>query len=186
VWGQRWARRKVEEGDLDAPLLMWDIQRCVRPNDLPDRRVTVAVTFTDVRSAHCRSWLVLFQGAVDLCLTDPGFDVDVHITTDLLTMTRVWLGDISVGDAVRSNTMTLTGRTALVRSLPKWIAVIPQSEGIGRSSTKPPSSLSRSGRRPNTSSGREGRSCRNAITMAAVMMTIRLLAHAHPLDESRQ
>lgn len=123
VWGQRWARRKVEEGDLDAPLLMWDIRRCVRPNDLPDRRVTVAVTFTDVRSAHCRWWLVLFQGAVDLCLTDPGFDVDVHITTDLRTMTRVWLGDISVGDAVRSNTMTLTGRTVLLRSLPKWIGL---------------------------------------------------------------
>jgi hypothetical protein len=35
----------------------------------------------------------------------------------------VWLGDISVGDAVRSSAMNVTGRTALVRSLPKWIGL---------------------------------------------------------------
>jgi hypothetical protein len=102
---------------------MWDIRRCVRPGDLPDRRVTVAFTYSDVRSAHSHWWLVFFHGEVDLCLTDPGFEVDVHITTDLRTMTRVWLGDISVADAVRSSTMTLTGRTALVRSLPNWIGL---------------------------------------------------------------
>ena len=123
VWGQRWARRKVEQGDLDAPLLTWDIRRCVRPDDLPGRRVTVAFTFLDVRSAHSHWWLVLFREDVDLCLTDPGFEVDVYVTTDLRTMTKVWLGDISVGDAVRSDAMTLTGRTALVRSLPKWIGL---------------------------------------------------------------
>jgi DNA-binding HxlR family transcriptional regulator len=123
VWGQRWARRSVEEGELDAPLLMWDIRRCVRPDDLPDRRVTVEFTFSDVRSAHSHWWLVILKGDADLCLTDPGFEVDVHVTTDLRTMTRVWLGDISVGDAVHTNSMTLTGRTALVRSLPRWIGL---------------------------------------------------------------
>jgi DNA-binding HxlR family transcriptional regulator len=123
VWGQRWARRKVEEGDLDAPLLMWDIRRCVRPDGLPDRRVVVAFTFPDAKIGHGRWWLVFHLGDVDLCLSDPGFEVDVHVTAGLRTMTEVWLGDISVGDAVRSGAMNLTGRTALVRAFPKWIGL---------------------------------------------------------------
>ena len=123
VWGQRWARRKVEEGDLDAPLLMWDIRRCVRPDGLPDRRVVVAFTFPDVSSAHRHWWLVFHQGDVDLCLTDPGFDIDVHVNTGLRTMTQVWLGDITVSDAMRSGAMTLNGRTALVRGFPRWIGL---------------------------------------------------------------
>ena len=123
VWGQRWARRKVEDGDLDAPLLMWDIKRCVRPSGLPDRRVVVAFTFPDAKSGHRHWWLIFDRGEVDLCLTDPGFAVDVSLTADLRAMTALWLGDTTLDDAVRSGTISVTGRPALVRSLPTWIGL---------------------------------------------------------------
>jgi DNA-binding HxlR family transcriptional regulator len=32
VWGQRWARKRVEPGDLDPSLLMWDIHRRLHIN----------------------------------------------------------------------------------------------------------------------------------------------------------
>jgi hypothetical protein len=123
VWGQRWARRKVEAGDLDASLLMWDIRRCVRPAGLPDRRVVVGFTFPDTKPGLRHWWLVFHRGEIDLCLTDPGFEVDVHLTTALPTMVELWLGDVSIGDALRDGAVTLTGRRALVRSFPKWIGL---------------------------------------------------------------
>jgi energy-coupling factor transporter ATP-binding protein EcfA2 len=38
-------------------------------------------------------WLLLARSEVDLCLKDPGFPVDVVMTADLRTLTRVWMGD---------------------------------------------------------------------------------------------
>jgi DNA-binding HxlR family transcriptional regulator len=125
VWGQRWARREVEAGDLDASLLMWDIRRCVRPEGLPDRRVVVGFTFPDAKTGLRHWWLIFHRGEIDLCLTDPGFEVDVHVTTSLRTMVELWLGDLSIGDALRRGAVTLTGRRAFVRSFPKWIGLSP-------------------------------------------------------------
>jgi DNA-binding HxlR family transcriptional regulator len=136
AWGQRWARRKVEEGDLDASLLMWDVRRCVRPQSLPDRRVVVAFTFPDAKTGLRHWWLVFHQGEVDLCLTDPGFEVDVHVVSGLRTMTGVWLGDLTVADAVRNGTMTLTGRRPLVRSFPTWVGLSPLA-GVARPHIRP-------------------------------------------------
>jgi hypothetical protein len=37
-------------------------------------------------------WLVVAPGAdIDVCVTDPGFDVDLYVTTDLRTMTAIWI-----------------------------------------------------------------------------------------------
>ena len=46
-------------------------------------------------------------------------------------MVELWLGDVSIGDALRSGAVTLTGRRAYVRSFPKWIGLSPLA-GVGR------------------------------------------------------
>ncbi len=66
-------------------------------------------------------WLVMTDGESDLCLRDPGFDVDLYITTDLQTMTRVWMGDIPVREALRSEAIELEGSRSLVDSFERWL-----------------------------------------------------------------
>jgi hypothetical protein len=39
---------------------------------------------------------------VDLCPTDPGFPIDIYITTDIRTMVHVWVGELSLEAAVQS------------------------------------------------------------------------------------
>ena len=125
-WGQRWARAQVGRGDLDPGLLMWDIHRRVNREALPPERVVVRFDFNGVpATVRCPRywWLVLEQREVDLCLKDPGFLVDIVVSADLRTLTRVWMGDVRLAESVRAGLIRLEGPRSLVRAFPTWLTL---------------------------------------------------------------
>src|SRR5262245_52195962 len=95
TWGQRWYRSRMTAGDLDASFLMWDIRRNIRADKLPARTV-ISFEFPDAKKGMKHWWLVVDQGQVDLCLEDPGYEVDVWLVSSLRLMTQIWMGDISL------------------------------------------------------------------------------------------
>ena len=66
-------------------------------------------------------WLVANDGEVDLCLTDPGRDVDLHVHSDVRSLVDVWMGHIAIGDALRAGDIALDGPRTLVRAFPQWL-----------------------------------------------------------------
>ena len=101
AWGHRWARTSLEDNDLDAGLLMWDMRRSVDPHIFPDRRVVVHFMYGDAPRGSTDWWLVSENGEIDLCLDDPGFEVDLVIQSSLATMTAVWTCQQEFRDAVK-------------------------------------------------------------------------------------
>ena len=62
--------------------------------------VTIHVIFKDLQEARRKWWLVVEPDKeVDLCSVDPGFDVDLFLSTDLRTMTEIWMGYLTVARA---------------------------------------------------------------------------------------
>ena len=125
-WGQRWARAHVDRDDLDPGLLMWDIHRRVNLEALPPERVVVRFDFRGVPATmRCPStwWLVLDRPEVDLCLKEPGFLVDIVVSADLRTLTRVWMGDVRLNETVRAGLIRLDGPPSLVRAFPTWLTL---------------------------------------------------------------
>jgi DNA-binding HxlR family transcriptional regulator len=125
-WGQRWARSQIDARDLDAGLLMWDIHRRVNADRLPDRRVVLRFDFRAAPRTFrspARFWLILERPDVDVCLKDPGFEIDLFVDADLLALTRAWMGDVRLADAMRSGLVRVEGPTALVRAFPGWLAL---------------------------------------------------------------
>jgi DNA-binding HxlR family transcriptional regulator len=123
-WGWRWAAWELRPDNLDSKLLMWFVRRRIRVDRLPPQRVTVRFEFRGTRGVPTeRFWLVLHRPEVDLCLSDPGFEVDVDVTTDVRAFTRVYLGYIRIADAVREGSVTLAGRSELRRAFGGWIGV---------------------------------------------------------------
>jgi DNA-binding HxlR family transcriptional regulator len=123
TWGQRWTIR-VNPGNLDSGLLMWNIRRRTALERLPPRRVVVQFEFRGVpagRSMLKKCWLVLERSGSDVCLSDPGFEVDVCVDADLAAMAKVWLGDLPFAEAVRQKKIRLSGASALVRAFPDWL-----------------------------------------------------------------
>src|SRR5262249_40438635 len=77
-------------------------------------------------------WLLLERPEPDLCLTDPGFEVDLYVDADLATMAKVWLGDLSFESALRSQAVRMTGQQEFVRAFPTWLLL--SRSGGGRRS----------------------------------------------------
>jgi DNA-binding HxlR family transcriptional regulator len=120
VWGARWAFEEPEEEDLDPTLLMWWMRDRVCAEELPEHRVVVRFDFTCAR--YEKFWLVLTKEDVSLCLTDPGFDLNVLVTADLSTFLQIWLGRVSYFDALRDGRVEVDAVPALANAFPDWFA----------------------------------------------------------------
>jgi hypothetical protein len=114
-------QRVVRREDLDPRLLMWDVRRTVDLSALPsDRRVVVAFDLSGVPARTSRWWLVLDHGDADLCLKDPGYEVDLHVAAPLATLVDVWLGHQALATVLRTEAVHLDGPRSLVRSFGAW------------------------------------------------------------------
>jgi hypothetical protein len=85
----------------------------------------IEFVFTDQPRADRNWWLLKEPGSDthDLCLHHPGYDVDLTITTDLLTMTRIWMGDLDSSVALRTRALQMEGAAALRLSFQDWIGL---------------------------------------------------------------
>lgn len=134
AWGKRWVKHEIARDELDAGLLMWDMQRCIEQDQLPTRRITVHFRFTDAPEEHKNFWLLLEQDAVDLCLKDPGYEEDLFVRSDVRTLTEVWLGDLGLVKAIKEESVWIGGPARLKRQLPEWLG-LSRFAGIAREST---------------------------------------------------
>jgi DNA-binding HxlR family transcriptional regulator len=122
VWGHRWVTTEATLKNLDANLLMWDIRRNINTDPMPPRRNTIQFIFKDRPPSERNYWLIVEPGnEVDLCLVDPGFDVDLYVSTDLRTMTEIWLGYTAIGSVTEDSRLVLIGNSKLAADLRTWL-----------------------------------------------------------------
>ena len=81
VWGQRWARSDMSKKDLDPSLLMWDMHRNIDTAYFGDDRKVLRFEYVDYPVKMRLWWLIVTGTNVDICLKDPGHDVDLFIQT---------------------------------------------------------------------------------------------------------
>ncbi|WP_172296664.1 helix-turn-helix domain-containing protein [Pseudoruegeria sp. HB172150] len=127
-WGQRWIEKDLTLDNLDVGLLMWDMRRHLNTDPMPPRKSTVQFTYSDQPDARRRWWLIVeADGDVDLCSVDPGHDVDLYVSTNLRTMTEIWLGYSTVAMARETDRLHLIGNMELERQMQTWLGLNPFS-----------------------------------------------------------
>ena len=124
-WGQRWARCDFSSGELNASLLMWYVHRDVNADEFPPGRTVVQFVFNDLPPAEQFFWIINDRDGVEICITDPGFRVDLCVVTDLCTLTRVWLGDLPLRKTIASTAVGLHGRRDLRQKFERWFNLSP-------------------------------------------------------------
>ncbi len=123
-WGQKWVGTDASLKNLDPGLLMWDMRRNLNPAPLPRRRTVIQFVYADLPSSKSHWWLVVEpRGEVDLCWADPGFEVDLYVTTDLSTMTAIWMGVTSVEN--ERSRMKLSGPADIIKTMQAWLGLSP-------------------------------------------------------------
>ncbi len=126
VWGQRWIQSELSLENLDPQLLMWDMRRGINPTPMPKRRSTIQFLYPELPAAQRAWWLIVTPGeGADLCSIDPGYDVDLYVSSDLKTMTAIWMGLDTVRAALRDERVKLTGDRKLATDMQTWLGLSP-------------------------------------------------------------
>ena len=125
AWGHRWAPSNLSKGDLDAGLLMWDMRRSVDPEVFPRRRIVVQFEYPDAPNGGRHWWLVSENGEIDLCSSDPGYDVDILIKSALRAITSVWICQQTFREAVKKGDINVSGDSRLISKLQDWLRSSP-------------------------------------------------------------
>lgn len=120
-WGMRWARGQLVDADFDVELLMLYLTRSIVPEKLVGNETVIRFKFTDLEPLTYW-WIVVRGDSVDVCVQDPGKEIDVYFTTDLRTMSEVWMGDRTYKSAISSNDLKIVGPTALTRNVTAWMS----------------------------------------------------------------
>lgn len=124
MWGQKWVESQASLKNLDPSLLMWDMRRNLNPSPLPNQRTVVQFMYPELPIPKQCWWLVVEpHGEVDLCWADPGFDVDLYVSTDLRTMTAIWMGLTTVKK--ERERIHFIGAKKIAESMQTWLGLSP-------------------------------------------------------------
>jgi len=130
VWGQRWGQGLIGPDDLDPGMLVWGMRRQIDPAEIPAHGFVIRFDFRGFPKQN-RSprywWLVLRPDDIEVCLKAPSRAVDVVITADLMTFTRVWLGYAGLADALERGDVALNGTTPAKRMARRLLALPDES-----------------------------------------------------------
>lgn len=132
LWGLRWVESALESEEWDAGVLMWDVRRRIDISALPEGRTVISFEFADAPAEMRLWWLVVENGEVDLCQSDPGYEVDLFIAADVPAIARVWIGKDSLRQALDSDAIELHGDARLSRSIASWFLLAVTAEAASQ------------------------------------------------------
>jgi DNA-binding HxlR family transcriptional regulator len=122
TWGMRWARSQLTDEELDIEFLMWEIQRRLDTDALPDGETVLCFIFEEL-TLFKSWWVVVNDNGVDLCTKNPGKDVDLYISSTVRTMVEIWEGELGLTLALRKQLVKTNGNRLLIKTLPEWFGI---------------------------------------------------------------
>ncbi len=136
-WGQRWVESEMSLRNLDPSLLMWDMRRKLDIDLSGRRRCTIHFLYPELPDGQRHWWIVLDGGDIELCYIDPGFDIDLQVTSSLRTMTAIWMGISVAGREIDHGHVALDGDLRVARAGRNWLGA--KSEAEARKTGRIPS-----------------------------------------------
>lgn len=122
VWAQKWLRREItREENLDPDVLMWEVRRmAINAGDHIDARRVVEFRLDGVPVDRRFYWLVFEGGDIDICVQDPGHEVDLWVEVHMRTLVEIWLGFDTLPASEREGRLHLEGSRAQREAFRGW------------------------------------------------------------------
>ncbi|MCT2539701.1 winged helix-turn-helix transcriptional regulator [Sedimentimonas flavescens] len=119
-WGIIWAKNTILDQDFDAEFLMLYLERSIDREKIKGQETVIKFRFTDLIEQR-DWWLVVKPEKSEVCLKDPGRDVDVYFNCSVRTLSDIWMGDRSYRDALREGDLMMDGDPVLIRTVSTWL-----------------------------------------------------------------
>lgn len=124
AWAQKWLKQELSADELDPAILMWDIHRRASEEQVSyDERLNVYFELSGVDPKSRRWWLLFQDGSADLCMKDPGYEVDLYVNGSLRTLTEVWMGQRKLKDALDNEMIKLDGAKSVCGDFGNWFVL---------------------------------------------------------------
>ncbi|MCA9728516.1 MAG: helix-turn-helix domain-containing protein [Candidatus Eisenbacteria bacterium] len=120
IWGKHWSR-DMHLDDLDPAFLAWSMHTRLDPGRMPAGRTVIEFDFTGTPTEFRRFWIVVENGAVEMCLKDPGFPSDLIVRSDIRRFIEAWRGLRDFQTEIRRGTIHVEGTAALRPRFLDWI-----------------------------------------------------------------
>lgn len=123
-WGMKWTRKNMTDKDYDTQLLMLYISRHILVHNIPGNETTFRFNFWD-NQIHSSWWILIKDQQVELCLKDPGKEVDVYFNTSTKVLTKIWMQELQLSKAIREKQIELIGDRYLINHIDSWLKLFP-------------------------------------------------------------
>jgi hypothetical protein len=103
--------------------LVWGFRKRAILDALPDRKIVVRFEFSGVpknRTKFKIIWLILERSGADVCLKDPGYNVDLTFRGDIANFVKIYLGHTLWSDA-EGQKIHIDGDRQLAKQVAAWI-----------------------------------------------------------------
>jgi DNA-binding HxlR family transcriptional regulator len=127
-WGATWAFGGPRTEELDPVLLMWWMRGRICAERLSEKRIVIQFDFHSQR--HETYWLLIEEDDASVCISDPGYEIDVVVTADLSVFYQLWLGRISYREAVSEYGVKIDAIPAYIRAFPHWFSWSPAAPSV--------------------------------------------------------
>lgn len=122
----RWAQCHIEATSAICTTtvsnLMWNMRKLFDPQELPRRRLVMQFRFADQGLDFNTYWALIQSGAeVEICTSIPGFDIDLYVETNRLSMTAILLRRARISGEMDSGALFLSGDPVLIRNIDRWL-----------------------------------------------------------------
>jgi DNA-binding HxlR family transcriptional regulator len=119
-WGMKWAFGQMNEEELNLSTIVRDFAVALKLDELPAGDSTIQFNVTS-GDATIRKFILVRDGAPQVCDENIGFDVNIYLTASLLTLGRIWFGELSVTSAREQGLLKVEGEAFYSRNLAKWL-----------------------------------------------------------------
>lgn len=124
-WAQNWLRREITtDENLDPDILMWELRQLslAAPAQQAKRRVA-KFQLSGVTTTKRNYWLVFDTAETEICVKDPGYDVDIWITAHIKILVEIWLGHCTIDRMIDSGQLVLDGAPSEIKNFPNWFSL---------------------------------------------------------------
>ncbi|WP_347312036.1 winged helix-turn-helix transcriptional regulator [Defluviimonas sp. SAOS-178_SWC] len=124
-WGQRWTRRELMDHEIDLGLLVWSLESSANPNAFGNKRCLIRLELTDQTEMKRLWWFLNQKGRCELCLNDPGGDVNIYLACTLPDAIYIIRGDLSSTTALDTGRLEVLGDAWATRRFVEWLNLSP-------------------------------------------------------------
>jgi DNA-binding HxlR family transcriptional regulator len=119
-WGIIWAKNTILDQDFDAEFLMLYLERSIDRDKIKGQETVIKFRFADLEEQR-DWWLMVKPETAEVCLKDPGRDVDVYFSCTVRTLSEIWMGVRTYRDAIQKGELMMDGDPALMRNVSAWL-----------------------------------------------------------------